>query len=287
VPWQGPSCWASGGDRILIGVPRVRRAWREFSSLYWGSGLGDDVPALAWFLLASLVPLALGLTALAAVAIGDYAKAQALASSATRVLPKDVHDQIVLLILRTKNDSPLLIAVSLVGMVWTSAGAVGVVGRCLARLLSLERRGPLLGKLRDLGLAAALAVVILLLVLAASAGTALVDRLKIDTSAVRVAVPLLSLAVSVAFCATLYRVMSRGKVTWRSAFGGGALGGGLLLVTPTAAGYYLRLAADRTPVGVFLVLAGVLFTCYLVALVLLLGAGVAARLFVGRPLAQS
>jgi uncharacterized BrkB/YihY/UPF0761 family membrane protein len=263
---------------------RIRRTWREFAALYWGSGLCDDVPALAWFLLASLVPLALGLTALAAVALGDYAQAQALAARAARVLPRDVHDQIVQLVLRTRNNSPLLIAGSLIAMVWTSSGAVGVVERCLSRLLDRERMGPLLGKLRNLGLAAALALVILLLVLGASAGTGLVDRLGVNASIVRIFVPLLSLAVIVAFCASLYRVASGRGVSWRSAFIGGALGGLFLLVTPTAAGYYMRLAADRTPVGVFLVLAGVLFTCYLVALGLLLGAGVTARVFLGRPL---
>jgi len=265
----------------------MRRAWREFAALYWESGLCDDVPALAWFLLSSLVPLALGLTALAAVVLGDYAHAQALAARATGVLPRDVHDQIVQLVLRTKNDSPLLIAGSLVAMVWVSSGAVGVIERCLSRLLNRERMGPVLGKLRNLGLAAALALVILLLVLGASAGTGLVDRLDINASLVRVAVPLVSLAVIVAFCAGLYRVMSGGAVTWRSAFAGGALGGSFLLVTPTAAGYYMRMTADRTPVGVFLVLAGVLFTCYLVALALLLGAGVTARVFIGRPLSTA
>src|SRR5438874_1947325 len=105
----------------------MRRAGSELASLYWGSGLCDDVPALAWFLLASLVPLALGLTALAALVLGDYAEAQALAGRAAGVLPRDVHDQIVQLVLRTKNDSPLLIAGSIVAMVWTSSGAVGVV----------------------------------------------------------------------------------------------------------------------------------------------------------------
>ena len=42
------------------------------------------------------------------------------------MLPKDVHDQIVQLVLRTKQDSPLLIAIAVVGMVWTASGAVGV-----------------------------------------------------------------------------------------------------------------------------------------------------------------
>ena len=91
----------------------------------------------------------------------------------------------------------------------------------------------------------------------ASAGTGLVGRLGADTLALRVIVPVLSLAVSVTFCAGLYRVMSGGMVTSRSAFAGGTIGGLVLLVTPTAAGYYVGLAADRTPVGVFLVLAGV------------------------------
>jgi uncharacterized BrkB/YihY/UPF0761 family membrane protein len=263
----------------------VRRAWREFSSLYWGSGLCDDVPALSWFLIVSLVPLALGLTALAALLLGDYAHAQALAGRAARVLPRDVHDQIVLLVLRTRSSSPALLAASLVGMVWVSSGAVGVVERCLSRLLGRQRAGPVLGKLRSLVLAAVLALVILVLVVGASAGTSLVGRLGGSATLLRVAAPVVSLAVGASFCAGLYRATSGGVVEWRSAFAGGMLGGSMLLVSPTAAGYYLRVTADRTPVGVFLVLTGILFTGYIVALGLLLGAGVSARVQLGRPLA--
>jgi hypothetical protein len=58
----------------------------------------------------------------------------------------------------------------------------------------------------------------------------------------------------------------------------------ILNITPTAAGYYLRLVAGRTPVELFLMLAGVLFTCYLAAFGLLLGAGVAARGQLGQQL---
>ncbi|MGB0091527.1 MAG: hypothetical protein WBP81_03185 [Solirubrobacteraceae bacterium] len=85
----------------------LRRVPRELVGLYWDSGVANDVPALAWFLLSSLVPLALGVTALAAVALGDYAQAQALSVRISDVLPKDVHDQLVDLILRTKEQSPL------------------------------------------------------------------------------------------------------------------------------------------------------------------------------------
>jgi hypothetical protein len=56
----------------------------------------------------------------------------------------------------------------------------------------------------------------------------------------------------------------------------------VLELTPLIAGYYARAVAGRTPVQVFLVLAGLLFTCYLVAQGLLIGAGLA----VGRELSE-
>ena len=242
------------------------------------------MPALAWFLLSSLAPLALGLTALAAIVLGDYAEAQALADRVSVVLPDDVHDQLVELVLRTKNDSPLLIAAAIIGMVWASSGVVGVVDRCLARLLARERGGGTIGKLRNLGIAAVVAVLIVLLVLVATAGTGFVERIGVDATLVRVVVPLLSVVVIAAICATLFRTLAAGAASWRAAVAGGAVSGLVLEVTPTLAGYYLRLVAGKTPVELFLMLAGVLFTCYLVALGLLLGTGVTARVQLDRPL---
>ncbi|MGO9974862.1 MAG: hypothetical protein ACLP01_19080 [Solirubrobacteraceae bacterium] len=128
----------------------VKRAPRELMNLYWGSGVSGDVPALAWSLLSSLVPLALGVTALAAVVLGDYAHAQQLAARMADVLEAQA-------------------------------------------------------------------------------------------------------------------AQSRGL----------------------AAGYYLRLVAGRTPVELFLMLAGVLFTCYLASTGLLLGVGVTTRVELGRPLGST
>ena len=48
----------------------MRRAATWAIELYWGEGVCDDVPALAWFLVSALVPLALGLTAVASLASG-------------------------------------------------------------------------------------------------------------------------------------------------------------------------------------------------------------------------
>lgn len=263
---------------------RGRRALREFTSLYWESGLCDDVPAMAWFLASSLVPLALGLTALATVILGDYAKAQELAQRVSGVLPKDVHDQVVQLILRTKRDSPLLLAVSIIGMVWTGSGAIGVLARVETRLLARSGGGIVIGKLRNLGLAGALAVLVVVMVIVASAGTGLVERLGLDPLVWRLAVPAIALALTVMICAGLYRALAGGPVRRRSALVGGLIGGSSLLVTPTLAGYYLQLFSGRAPVALFLMLAGVFITCYLAALGLLLGAGVTARVELGRRL---
>jgi uncharacterized BrkB/YihY/UPF0761 family membrane protein len=262
----------------------VRRASQELVGLYWESGVSADIPALAWYLLSSLVPLALGLTALAAVALGDYAEAQALATRVSRVLPKDVHDQFVALVLRTKRDSPLLIAAAIVGMVWASSGSVGVINRCLSRMLSIKGPNLVLGKLRDIGVAFALAALVVVLVLLATAGTGLVDRLHVNGTLVRVALPLLLLGVIVVICASVFRLLGRESVSWRAALAGGGVSGVILLVTPTLAGYYTRWVANNTPVKVFLVLAGVLITCYIVAFGLLLGTGVAARVQLGHRL---
>ena len=195
----------------------MRRFARELVGLYWDSGVANDVPALAWFLLSSLVPLALGVTALAAVALGDYAEAQALSVRISKVLPEDVQDQLVALILRTQEQSPLLIAASIIGMVWVSSGAVGVIERCLLRLLARPSAGVVRGKLRNLAVAAVVTVVIMLMVAVATAGTDLVGRLKINPAAIRLAAPLTSLALSTLLCGAVFRALAGESLRWRAA----------------------------------------------------------------------
>jgi uncharacterized BrkB/YihY/UPF0761 family membrane protein len=277
-----------GAESELVrrAVARARRLAADPAELYWGTGLCDDVPALSWFLAVALVPLALGMTALASVALGDYAQAQAMAERAARVLPADVSDQLVQLILRTRANSGLLIAASLVGMVWTSAGAVGVIERVMSRLLHRERFGPFAGKARHLALAGAVVVTIVLMVLAASKVTGLRVRLGLDGPVAQVLVTAGAMLASAVVCAGLYRFSPRDGIAWRAALVGALPAAVALQLVPTAVAFYLRLVAGRTPVQVFLVLAGVLFTCWIAALVLLLGAAVAARDHArsGRPL---
>ena len=260
----------------------LRLAYREVVGLYWDSRLADDVPALAWFLLASLAPLALGLTALATLLLGDSAEAQALAERLSVILPDDAHAQVVELVLRTRRDSPLLLAGSVLGMVWASSSAVGVLSRSLARLLGLPRPKMVAGKFRNAGVAASLAIIVVLMTMVASAGTDLVRRLGVDVLLVRVAVLAGSLAITLVITAGVFRWLAGGTLAFRAALWGGLLTAILLQVTPTAAGYYLTHVVGQAPVQLFLMLAGVLFTCYLAAFSLLLGAGLTARLHAAR-----
>jgi uncharacterized BrkB/YihY/UPF0761 family membrane protein len=268
----------------VTGPDKLRSAAREAIGFYWGSGLSNEVPALAWFLLASLVPLALGTTAVATIVLGDYAKAQAVAEKLSEGLPKNVHEEIVQLILRTHRDSPLLIVGSIAGMLWTSSGAVGVLERSLSRLSGAAGNGMVMGKLRQIGVAAAVTVLVVIMVLAASAGTGLVSELRLDPVLTRTAVPIASIGLTALICGGVYWVLSAGQARWSSALYGGLAGGVLLQLTPTAAGYYLRYVAGNTPVELFLMLSGVLITCYLAAMALLIGAGVTMRVHLGRSL---
>src|SRR3954470_8951515 len=99
---------------------RVRRIAHEVERFYWGSGLCDDVPALAWFLVVMLVPLALGLGALATVIFNDGA-VRNFAEQAANVFPKEVHDQVVSLVIQTRQETPLLVTLAVLVMIWTGS----------------------------------------------------------------------------------------------------------------------------------------------------------------------
>jgi uncharacterized BrkB/YihY/UPF0761 family membrane protein len=265
---------------MLSGVKAAHKLWksvRETIMFFWDSALSNEVPALAWFLLASLVPLALGITALAAVILGDYAKAQAVAGRISEVFPHDVHQEVVQLILRTHRDSPLLIAASIAGMLWTSSGAVGVLKRSFAPLAQATGGSAVLGKLRNLGVAGGVAVLVIVMVLAGSAGTGVVREVSLNPLLTRVLVPAVSIALTSLICAAVYWVLSGRRAGGRPVLLGGLTGGVLLQLTPTATGYYLRYVAGSTPVELFLMLTGVLITCYLASMALLLGAAVTIR----------
>jgi hypothetical protein len=178
-----------------VTVSRVRHFARELVGLYWDSGVANDVPALAWFLLSSLVPLAFGVTALAAVGYATMPRPKRCRYRSPRCCPggprsarhSDPADQ---------GAITAAVAASIIGMMWVSSGAVGVIERCLLRLLARPSAGFVRGKLRNLAIAAVVTVVIMLMVAVATAATDLVGCLKLNPTAIRLAAPLTSFALA-------------------------------------------------------------------------------------------
>lgn len=252
---------------------RLRDTAGRIDRFYWASGLSDDVPALAWYLVGACVPLFLGIAALTAIVLGDGAEASEIAARVAHFLPPSARDQVVELVLRTRRDSPLLLAIAVVSMVWAAAGATGVIERVSSRLLPAPRPGAIALKLRHLALAAAMVVTIALMAGAATEATNLRARLGVAVPGWLVS--LLSTAVIAGACALLYRFATTRRLRWRSALAGGVPAAVVLELTPLLAGYYARAVAGRTPVQVFLVLGGLLFACYVVAQGILVGAGLA------------
>jgi uncharacterized BrkB/YihY/UPF0761 family membrane protein len=253
---------------------RLRSAAKQVERFYWGSGLCDDVPALAWYLVGACVPLTLGIAALAAIVLGDGARAEQVAARLASVLPPGARDQVLELVLRTHRNSPLLLAIAVVTMVWAGAGATGVVERVESRLLGAPRLRPIALKLHHLALAAGMVLMIALMAAAATEATNLRGRLGFPIPGWLLSV--VSGVLIAAICSALYRYATTHRIGWRAAVRGGVPAAVVLELTPLAAGYYARAVAGRTPVQVFLVLAGLLFTCYLVAQGLVIGAGLAA-----------
>ena len=64
------------------------------------------------------------------------------------------------------------------------------------------------GKLRNLAVAAVVTVVIMLMVAVATAGTDLVGRLNVNPTAIRLAAPLTSVALSTLLCGAVFRALA-------------------------------------------------------------------------------
>src|SRR5919206_2248555 len=99
----------------------VRGIGRRIFDFYWGQGIADDVPALTYYFLLSLASFALGLAALQALLLKNVLSAIEVADQINRFLPDAVHSDITQLVLGTRSNSPLLLAVAVGTMLWTSS----------------------------------------------------------------------------------------------------------------------------------------------------------------------
>ena len=147
----------------------------------------------------------------------------------------------------------------------------------MSRQLGRPRYGPLLLKARHLLLAGGVTVLIVLMVLAGSRTTDLQRRLGFDGTPAQLLLGVAGLVATAVVCAALYRFAPRDGLRWSAAAAGAAPAAVGLVATPAFAASYLAWTAGTTPVRVFLVLAGVLVTCYLTGVGLLVGAAIAVR----------
>ena len=77
--------------------------------------------------------------------------------------------------------------------------------------------------------------------------------------------------------AIIYRYAPLTKMRWRSALLGGIPGGLAIQAVPAIVGMYVEAAAGFAAVQLFLLLAVILLGLWIVALLLLVGAGIAGR----------
>src|SRR5918911_2234228 len=128
----------------------MRTVAARLFNFYWGEGIADDVPALTYYLVLSLGPFALGLAALQALLLNNVISAIQVADQINRFLPDAVHGDITRLVLGTRDNSPLLLALAVATMLWTTSGAIGVVERCESRMLDAPRHGIVAGRIRNM-----------------------------------------------------------------------------------------------------------------------------------------
>jgi len=250
---------------------------RRFYEFYWGEGIADDVPALAYYLVLSLAPFALGLAALEALLLKDVLSALQVADQLNRFLPEALHDDISRLVVSTRDNSPLLLALALFAMLWTTSGGIGVIERCLSRILDVPRHNIIIGRVRNLGLGALVAVAVIMASLSISVVTNLSYELRPEEGFPGPMILVFNALGSMLVFATIYRYAPLTKMRWRSALLGAIPGGLAIQTVPAIVGLYVTAAAGFAAVQLFLLLAVMLLGLYIIALLLLIGAGIAGR----------
>jgi membrane protein len=253
----------------------MRRAGDRLFRFYWGQGIADDVPALAYYLVLSLAPFALGVAAVA-LRLDDQLTALSIAAEINRYLPEEIHGDVERLVVGTRESTTKLLVVAILAMLWTTSGAIGVIERCLSRILQLPRHHVVTGRLRNMALGAMVAAGVILAAVAAS----VVNDIS-DVLALRGVVPPGLLVVSVSagsvlVFAAIYRYAPRRRLHWRACLLGGLPAGVGLQIVPSVVGLYVGAAAGLQAVRLFLVLAVVLLGLSIVAILVLVGAGITA-----------
>jgi membrane protein len=253
----------------------VRRIFDRMFEFYWGQGIADDVPALTYYLVLSLAPVALGLAALEALLLSNTQSALNVAEGLNRFLPDAVHGDIRHLVLGTRDNSPALLAVATIAMLWTTSGAIGVIERCESRLLECDRHHVVVGRLRNMSLGAGIALMVIAASVAAPVIGDAADALDLRRTLPGWLLVVVNTVGSIVVFALLYHWAPRARPNWRACLLGAIPAGIAIQAVPTIVGLYFGAGAGFAAVRLFLLLAVILLGLYVIALCVLVGAGIA------------
>lgn len=243
----------------------VKNSYQRLTTFWWGSGLAYDAPALAFYLLISLAPLSLGLSALATILFPETLSSQQIASYLGRLFPETVGDELQALASGSQQQTPWLLALSAILMFWTVSAALAVIERAESRIIGSANTALIFGRIRMLYLGALFTVVLLLMLISFA------ERwLPLPVS-------FLALPVTIGSLTLLYRLLPRARLPWANAFFGALPATLALLAIPQLVSLYFSSGFRPSLAGIFAGLAVFLISCYLLAVALLIGAGVATR----------
>jgi len=254
-------------------VKRAKRTISFVNQFYWGDGIAADVPALASYLLISLAPFLLGVTAVGALITDPNKLVGGITNRFSGNLPPEITDSISSVIQKAHIDSPWLLALALFGCLWTCSGAVGVIARCSNRLLGKQPLPATLGRLHEMFLAGGvILMVVVMLLVGATAGGA-IPALGLQTWWV----PLTAWVVSLICLGTLFIVAPRGGMRPSAAFIGALPVSLFLQLVPSLVGFYVRHVGAGSVANIFFLLVILVIGCSLSAQGILISVGIAAR----------
>ena len=247
----------------------IKRTYNRVVDFWWGNGLAYEAPALAFYLLVSLAPLALGLAALAGILFADSLEPARVADAVAERFPQEVGERIIKLA-GSAQQQTLALLLSIWLMIWTSSSALGVLERAMTRVSGGPGFGLFSGRIRLIGFGAAFS---LLLIFALALSSRASGHLPFDGAAFFLAAALLY-----GGCCLIYWSLPRRRPSRTRLFSGAFVGAFSLVASPYLVSLYLSLGRI-TFSGIFAFVAILLISTYLMAIGLLIGAGIAA----GRP----
>lgn len=251
-------------------MARLKRTSQSILDFYWGEGIAYQVPALAFYVLVSLAPLALGVVALASLAFGDLITPERVAEELSNSYPVGVRDQVVELTRTVNEQSFWLLSLSIGVMIWTSSAAIGVIERMIR---SIAGAGPypkiIWGRIRLLGLGALFATLVCCSILIGATVGSDVGRVGLFVG---------SVLFSAVILAVIYKLAPAIELRLSSCLLGALPAALVLQITPLAVSQYVKAGGvTLSASGIFVSLGVLLTSCFILSQGILIGAGLAAR----------